>query len=78
MPCVPFSGLKDNALSNRIVDLLDEASEKWNGGKDEEGLVKSLLAMLKEYDEVDSFKVERIAGQMFPTVEEQKGESDAE
>lgn len=78
MPCVPFSGLKDNALSNRIVNLLDEASEKWSGGKDEEGLVKNLLAMLKEYDEVDSFKVERIAGQMFPTDEEQKGESDAE
>ena len=78
MPTVAFGGLKTNALSNRIVGLLDDAAEKWDNGSDGKTLVKNLLAMLKEYDEVDSFKVERIAEQMSLVLDGQKGESDAE
>lgn len=78
MRCVPFSGPRSDSLPNRIVNLLEETAEKWSGGNNEKGLVENLLAMLREYDEVDMRKVKRIAEQMFPPVEEQKGEGDAE
>lgn len=78
MPTVAFGGLKSNTLSNRIVSLLDEAAEKWGSGNDGKTLVKNLLAMLKEYDEVDSCKVERIAEQLSLVLDEQKEVADVQ
>lgn len=78
MSCVPFSGLRSDSLSNRIVNLLEETAEKWNGGKNEKGLAENLLAILKEYDEVDMRKVEMIAEQMSLVLDGKKEGSDAE
>ena len=72
MSCVPFSGMRSDSLPNRIVNLLEETAEKWSGGKDEKGLVENLLAILREYDEVNMCKVEQMS------LVAEKGDGDAE